>query len=99
METTEIHELPVEMIYANPNQPRKIFDSAALAELAESIKESGLMQPVTVVLRKCEVGTWMVVAGERRLRATKLAGLPTIQAIVRELSDNMVAELALIENL
>src|ERR1044071_3505518 len=95
----EIRELHVNLLYGNPLQPRKVFEPEGLRELAELIKASGLMQPVTVVLRPCELGNFMIVAGERRLRATKLAGLETIQAIVRELTDEQVAELALIENL
>ena len=94
-----VQPIPVALAYGNPNQPRKVFDQTALAELSESIKISGLMQPITVVVRECELGRYMVVAGERRLRASKLAGLETVDAIVRELSDTTVKELALIENL
>lgn len=96
---SEIRELHVDLLYPNPLQPRKVFDQEALRELAESIKSSGLMQPVTVVLRPSDHGDFLIVAGERRWRAHKLASLTTIQAIVRELNDEQVAELALIENL
>jgi ParB/RepB/Spo0J family partition protein len=101
-ETTEqftVRALPVGSCYGNPDQPRKTFDQTALQELSESIRVSGLMQPITVVARKSEHGEFMVVAGERRLRASKLAGLETVDAIVRNLDDEKVKELALIENL
>lgn len=96
---SETRALPIELVYPNPAQPRKVFEAEALRELAESIQTSGLMQPITVVARPGAAGEWMIVAGERRFRASKLAGLATIEAIVRELTDTQVAELALIENL
>lgn len=93
----QIVNLPIGSVFANPNQPRTIFDSMALAELAANIKLNGLMQPIIVVPRG---NSHMIVAGERRWRATALAGLPTIPAIVRaDLSQTGVKELALIENL
>lgn len=95
-----IQDLAVTAVYANPNQPRKVFDAEALRELSESIKRSGLMSPIVVAPRPCELGAYMIVAGERRFRATKLADIETISAIVREdLTNAGVAELALIENL
>jgi ParB family chromosome partitioning protein len=94
-----IQTVPVAQCYGNPAQPRKVFDAVALSELSESIKTSGLAQPITVVSRPCDKGTFMVVMGERRLRATALAGLETITAIVRDIDDSTVKELALIENL
>ncbi len=100
MTTAAIRELPLDRVYPNPNQPRKIFDPKALRELAESIRASGLMSPIVVAPRPCQAGDYLIVAGERRYRATMLAGMATIPAIVREdLSDQGVAELALIENL
>lgn len=92
--------LPVGQVYANPLQPRKTFPQAKLEELARSIALHGVMQPITVVPRPSAHGSWMVVMGERRLRATLLAKKDEILAIVREdLTDGQVAELALVENL
>jgi ParB family chromosome partitioning protein len=87
---------PVSSIVANPHQPRRVFDEAALETLAASIRAEGLMQPV--VVRRVGDG-FELVAGERRLRAARLAGLSEIPAIVRDLDDRASAELALIENL
>jgi len=92
----QIQNLPLDLVHANPGQPRKHFDAGKLAELADSIRENGLLQPITVTAPPS--GGYMVVAGERRLRACKLAGLETIPALVRELDDAHVARLALIEN-
>ncbi len=93
---TELVEAPVESIRPNPHQPRRTFDDAALAELAASIQADGVMQPVVVG----RVENWYeLVAGERRLRASKRAGLTHIPAIVRAVDDQTSAELALIENL
>ena len=93
-----IAELEVETIQPNPYQPRKHFDSTALQELSESIREHGLLQPVVVIAK--ERG-YLLVAGERRLRAHKLAQLDTIQAIVMEvdIEEARLRELALIENI
>lgn len=93
----DIAEIDVETIQANPNQPRKIFDEEKLKELSESIQKHGLLQPVTVV--EDNKGGYTLVAGERRLRAHKLAGLPTIKAIVTNLEDLQLREFALIENI
>lgn len=90
-------ELDVERIRANPRQPRTAFDTARLNELAESIHSTGLLQPILV--RRAEDGDLELVAGERRLRAARLAGLSTVPAIVRELSDSESLEVALLENL
>ncbi|RXJ54631.1 ParB/RepB/Spo0J family partition protein [Candidatus Marinarcus aquaticus] len=92
-----IVEIDVETIQANPNQPRKIFDEEKLKELSESIQKHGLLQPVTVI--EDNKGGYTLVAGERRLRAHKLAGLPTIKAIVTNLEDLQLREFALIENI
>lgn len=89
--------LPVSSIRANPHQPRRSFDEAALASLAESIKKDGVMQPV--VVRAMGDRAYELVAGERRLRAARLTGVETIPAVVREADDRTSAELALIENL
>lgn len=88
--------IEIEKITTNPNQPRKNFDSEALQELADSIKQNGVLQPILV--RK--VGTkYQIVAGERRYQASKLAGLDKIPAVVRDIDDAEVFQLALIENL
>lgn len=89
-------KLPVSRILPNPAQPRKDFDQAALESLAQSIKENGLLQPVTV---RRENGGYTLIAGERRLRACKLAGLKEIPAIVTECAPEDSAVLALLENL
>jgi len=92
-----VSQLPVNSIFPNPHQPRQVFDDEALGELAESIKEHGVIQPIIVT--KKGVDEYELIAGERRLRAAKRAGLPTIPAIVRELSEQHKMEFALIENL
>jgi ParB family chromosome partitioning protein len=89
-------EVAVEEIEPNPNQPRKVFDSVALDELAASIKASGVIQPV--IVRRQGAG-YQLVAGERRWRAARQAGLPRVPAIVREVTDAESLELALVENL
>lgn len=92
----EVLQLDVAIISPNPHQPRLDFDPTALDELAASIKEHGVMQPVVVIEAK---GEYQLVAGERRLRASKLAGKKTIPAIVRSYSKQQQVELALIENI
>lgn len=94
--TGEPINLPIGQIDNNPNQPRKRFDETALNELASSIKNIGLIQPIVVVKRN---GRYMIVSGERRWRASKLAGLTTIPSIIKEYTDKEVAQIALIENL
>ncbi|HHW01362.1 MAG TPA: ParB/RepB/Spo0J family partition protein [Thermoanaerobacterales bacterium] len=91
-----IQEVQVKDIHANQNQPRKNFDEQKLNELADSIKEHGILQPV--ILRK-KAGTYELVAGERRWRAAQKAGIEKIPAIIKDLSDSDVMEIALIENL
>jgi ParB family chromosome partitioning protein len=91
-----IMNLPLDSIKPNPLQPRKRFDENKLAELANSIREHGIVQPV--VVRRNENG-YELVAGERRLRASKLAGLELIPAIIKEMSSQASLEVALIENL
>lgn len=92
----EVVELNIDELRPNPYQPRTIFDEDALNELAESIKENGVFQPIIV---KKSIKGYDVIAGERRLRASKIAGLKTIPAIIRQLSDEKMAEIALLENL
>jgi ParB family chromosome partitioning protein len=90
-------ELPVGSIQPNPRQPRQVFDDEALAELVHSIREIGLLQPV--VVRPTGPGSYELVMGERRLRATQAAGLETIPAIVRDTGDEAMLRDALLENL
>ena len=92
-----IAELDVDQIDANPFQPRTDFDEAMLRELADSIKSQGVIQPVTV--RKMGREHYQLIAGERRLKATKLAGLKTIPAFIRVANDEQMLEMALIENI
>lgn len=90
-------QLPIHLVMPNPNQPRRVFDHDALKELSESIRQYGVIQPVTV--RKQRNGTYELVAGERRLRAASLAGLLRIPAIVMEMEDEDSAIVALVENI
>ena len=90
-------EVPVVAIRANPHQPRTSFDEESLAALTASVREVGVLQPV--LIRQTGEGAYELIAGERRWRAAKRAGLPTIPAIVREVSDHGRVEQALIENL
>src|SRR5436190_7036247 len=92
-----VEQIPLDLIDDNPYQTRRAFDPAALNELAESIKASGLAQPI--VVRPGANGRYVLVLGERRCRASKLAGKPTIAAIVRRLGDEQAAEMTVIENL
>jgi ParB family chromosome partitioning protein len=93
----ELRELPVELIAPNPQQPRRRFDQEALAALAGSLGERGVLQPVLV--RPRPGGTYELVAGERRWRAAQIAGLATIPALVRPRDDAAALEVALIENM
>lgn len=93
---SDIKELPISEIRPNPYQPRKTFNQEALDELAESIKNYGVFQPIIV---KKSIKGYDLVAGERRLRASKLAGLTTIPAIIKDFSDSQMREIALLENL
>ena len=92
-----ICEIPVGQITPNPNQPRREFDPVALKELSDSIKELGIVQPIT--LRDQGDGTYLIIAGERRWRASQMAGLQTIPAYVRTVDDENMMEMALIENI
>ena len=96
-ETTSSLSLPISQVESCSSQPRKSFDEAALAELAASIQEHGIIQPLTV--RKLASGYYQIIAGERRWRAARLAGLSEVPVIVIEADDRKAAELAMIENL
>jgi ParB family chromosome partitioning protein len=93
----DLRQLPVELITPNPRQPRRSFDEGALIQLAGSLGDRGVLQPVLV--RPSAGGTYELIAGERRWRAAQLAGLPTIPALVRSHDDAESLELALIENM
>ena len=95
--SSSINEVELDKIVANPNQPRRNFDEEAMAELSDSIREHGVISPIT--LRKNDDGTYMIIVGERRFRASKMAGLHTIPAYVRSAEDEQVMEWALIENI
>lgn len=95
--TSSINEVELELIAPNPNQPRTFFDEEALNELASSIKELGVIAPIT--LRKNEDGTYLIIAGERRYRAAKSIGLRSIPAYIKTAADDQVMEMALIENI
>ena len=92
-----ISEIPLAQITPNPDQPRKDFDEEALHEVAESIRTYGVIQPVT--LRRTGDDSYQIVAGERRWRASGLAGLTSIPAYIKEVEDQSVLELALVENI
>lgn len=92
----EVVELDIEELRPNPYQPRRVFDEQALEELAASIKEHGVFQPIIV---KKSIKGYEIIAGERRFRASKLAGKKTIPAIVRNFTDEQMMEIALLENL
>ena len=91
-----VSKINISEIYPNPNQPRKTFDQESLNELAESIRVHGLIQPI--IVNKMSDG-YLIIAGERRYRASKLAGLIEIDAIVKNYSDRQIAEISIIENL
>lgn len=95
--SSSIHEISVKHIHANPNQPRREFDQVALQELADSIAEIGIIQPIT--LRKMAEDDYQIIAGERRFRASQLAGLTAVPAYIRTADDENVMEMALIENI
>ena len=92
----KVAHLPLQLIEKNPYQPRSVFEESALEELRDSIKEHGVVQPV--VVRPGEGGRYILVLGERRLRASKMAGLETIPALVRRLSPQQAAEMTVLEN-
>ncbi|MDE6586227.1 MAG: ParB/RepB/Spo0J family partition protein [Clostridia bacterium] len=96
-ERKNAEDMPLDLISANPNQPRKNFDEQALKELADSIQQHGVIMPIVVNDNKD--GTYMIIAGERRYRATKLAGLSTIPVVIRNYTEKQIKEISLIENL
>ena len=95
--SSNLSEIDITQIEPNPNQPRREFDTEALQELANSIRELGIIQPIT--LRKVENGRYQIIAGERRWRASQLAGLHTIPAYIVTVEDQGVMEMALVENI
>ena len=92
----KVVQIPISMIAANPEQPRKVFKDEELEELTKSISEYGVLQPL--IVKRTEGRRFVLVAGERRLRAASLAGLKTVPAIVKELQDREAALIALVEN-
>ena len=95
--SSNLNEIAISQIVPNPNQPRREFDETALMELANSIKEIGIIQPIT--LRQTPDGQYQIIAGERRWRASQLAGLTTIPAYIKTVKDETVMEMALVENI
>ena len=95
--SSTINEIPLDQIDANPNQPRREFDETALQELADSIRQIGIIQPIT--LRQMADGRYQIIAGERRWRASQLAGLSSVPAYIRTIADENVMEMALVENI
>ena len=94
--TSMINEIELDLITPNPDQPRTTFSEEALEELSQSIKEHGIIQPIS--LRKVDSG-YQIIAGERRYRAALKAGLKTVPAYIRSANDTEVTEMALIENI
>jgi ParB family transcriptional regulator, chromosome partitioning protein len=97
--TSGVSQVPIDLIDPNPLQPRRRFDAAGLQELADSIRGTGVVQPVLLRPSAAQTGRHELIAGERRFRAAKLAGLSTIPALMRSLSDQEALEIALTENL
>ncbi len=95
--SSTINEIPISQIEANPNQPRRDFDQEALQELAQSIKEIGIVSPIT--LRQISENRFQIIAGERRWRASQIVGLQAIPAYIRTTNDENVMEMALVENI
>lgn len=96
-EAQGVTEIDISKIYPNPNQPRKHFDETALQELASSIRMHGVIQPL--VLNKQDDGNYLIIAGERRWRASRLAGRSSVPAVVKNFTDRQIKEISLIENL
>ena len=93
----EVVELPVDELRPNPYQPRKVFDEEKLNELAASIKEHGVFQPI--IVKKSSIKGYEIIAGERRVKACKIAGVDKIPAIIRDFTEQQMMEIALLENL
>ena len=96
-DTADILRIPTDMIEPNPYQPRMSFDQEALEELSESIKTLGLIQPITV--RRKEDGRYQIISGERRFRASRMAGMDMIPAYIRDANDQGMLEMAIVENI
>ena len=96
-DTSDVLRIPVDLIEPNPYQPRMSFDSEALQELADSIRTFGLIQPITV--RRKGEGKYQIISGERRYRASRLAGMEMIPAYIRDASDQGMLEMAIVENI
>lgn len=97
VKSTSISRIPIDDIIANPNQPRRDFDQKAIEELSQSIRNHDIIQPITV--KPLSSGKYKIIAGERRWRAAKLAGIKDVPVYIREADDKQVLELALLENL
>ena len=95
--SSNLNEIEISKIEPNPNQPRREFDEPALQELANSIREIGIIQPIT--LRQVEADKYQIIAGERRWRASQIAGLTSVPAYIRTVEDEGVMEMALVENI
>lgn len=95
--SSNLNEISLNLIDPNPNQPRREFDEAALEELAASIREIGLVTPIT--LRQADNNRYQIIAGERRWRASQMAGLRSVPAYIRTVEDDSVMEMALVENI
>ena len=95
--SSAINEIAIEQISPNPDQPRNFFDETALEELAMSVRELGIIQPLT--LRKVGADSYQIISGERRYRAAKMAGLDSVPAYIRTVTDTELTEMALIENI
>jgi ParB family chromosome partitioning protein len=96
--TSSVREIPIELIAANPDQPRRAFDEGEIATLTASIRDNGLLQPILVRPAPGDGGRYQIVAGERRWRAAQRAGLKAVPALVRELDDTETLEVAIVEN-
>ncbi|WP_293907557.1 ParB/RepB/Spo0J family partition protein [Phenylobacterium sp.] len=93
-----VRNIPIELVHANPDQPRRRFDAAELADLEHSIRDKGILQPILVRPSPRTGGEYEIVAGERRWRAGQQAGLTTIPALIRTLTDDRAYEIAIVEN-
>ena len=96
-ETGSATEIALDNIFPNPDQPRKAFDESAMNDLAASIREHGVIMPL--VVNRCPDGSFMIIAGERRYRAAKMAGLETVPCVIKEYDERTIQEISLIENL
>jgi ParB family transcriptional regulator, chromosome partitioning protein len=97
--TGSLRQVPIERLYPNPDQPRRVFDREKLLELAESIRTQGILQPLIVRPKRDEGGSFEIVAGERRWRASQLAELHELPVIIRDYDDDTLLQVAIIENI